>query len=49
MLGIASTELAWAYILCILASILCIVYGALKWNDTGPHSEELRELSESEN
>ncbi len=48
MLGIASTELAWAYILCILASILCIVYGAIRWNHTGPHTEELRELSESE-
>ena len=45
MLGIASTELAWAYILCILAALLCVVYGAVKWNDSGPHTEELRELN----
>ncbi|KIX14573.1 symporter small accessory protein [Dethiosulfatarculus sandiegensis] len=41
MLGIASTELALVYILCIAASVLCVVYGALKWNDTGPLNEEL--------
>ncbi len=46
MLGIASTELAWAYILCILASLLCVVYGIVKWNDSGPYTEELRELDE---
>lgn len=47
MLGIASTELAWAFILCILASLLCVVYGIVKWNETGAFSEELRELDES--
>jgi hypothetical protein len=49
MLGIASTELAWAYILCILAALLCVVYGAVKWNDSGPHPEELRELNKLDN
>jgi len=44
MLGIASAELAWAYILCIAASALCVVYGIWKWNDTGPYTEELRDL-----
>lgn len=48
MLGIASTELAWAFILCILASLLCVVYGIVKWNDTGLFSEELRELEDED-
>lgn len=47
MLGIASTELAWAYILCILAAVVCVVYGIVKWNDSGPLSEELRELHDT--
>ncbi len=46
MLGIASPELALAYILCIAASVLCIVYGIVKWNDTGPLTEELRDLDQ---
>ncbi len=45
MLGIASSELALAYVLCILAFALCLVYGLIKWNDTGPLTEELRDLS----
>lgn len=45
MLGIASTELALAYLLCIAASLLCVVYGILKWNDTGPLSDELKILA----
>ena len=48
MLGIASTELAWAFILCILASVLCVVYGIVKWNDTGAFSDELRDLKDDE-
>ena len=46
MLGIASPELALAYILCIAASVLCIIYGIVKWNDTGPLTEELRDLDQ---
>jgi len=46
VLGIASPELALAYILCIAASVLCIVYGIVKWNDTGPLTEELRDLDQ---
>ena len=48
MLGIASNELAWAYILCILAAVLCVVYGVVKWNDSGPLTEDLRDLDEWE-
>ncbi|MCF8032623.1 MAG: hypothetical protein K9K66_06570 [Desulfarculaceae bacterium] len=46
MLGIASPELALAYILCIAASVLCIIYGIIKWNDSGPLTEELRDLDQ---
>ena len=43
MLGIASGELALAYILCVLASALCVLYGLLKWNDAGPRDEDQRQ------
>lgn len=42
MFGIASLELAWAYILCIMAAALCVVYGVVNWNQTGPPSGELK-------
>lgn len=45
VLGIASTELALAYILCIVAAVVCVVYGVIKWNDAGPLTEELREIN----
>ena len=45
MLGIAAAELAWAYILSVLAALLCVVYGLVKFNDAGPLSEDLRDLS----
>lgn len=38
MLGLGSVELAWAYILCLLAALLCVVYGVVKWNDMGRYS-----------
>ena len=41
MWGIASLELGLAYLLCILAALLCVVYGLVKWNDTGPLTEDL--------
>lgn len=44
MLGIASSELAWAYLLCILTTLVCVVYGLVKWNDAGALTEELRDL-----
>lgn len=42
MFGIASTELALAYLLSIGAALLCLIYGIVKYNDTGPLTEELR-------
>jgi hypothetical protein len=35
MLGFGSVEIALAYWACILASVFCVAYGALKWNDGG--------------
>lgn len=35
MLGLGSVEIALAYWACILASVFCIIYGSLKWNDKG--------------
>ncbi len=32
MLGIKDQWVFWAYSLCILSTVLCIVYGALTWN-----------------
>ncbi len=32
MLGIADFWVAAAYVLCILSAVLCVIYGALKWN-----------------
>jgi hypothetical protein len=32
MLGFASDGIAWAYIGCILASLLCVIYGLIQWN-----------------
>jgi len=48
MLGIASAELAVAYILCLAASVLCVAYGIVKWNDTGPLSMELQDAAEED-
>jgi hypothetical protein len=39
MLGIESSELAWAYFLCIAASALCVLYGIHNWNKGGPGSD----------
>ncbi|MFC1614590.1 symporter small accessory protein [Gemmatimonadota bacterium] len=40
MFGIADPWIAMAYLLCILSSILCIVYGLMKWNSDGESIEE---------
>jgi hypothetical protein len=39
MLGFADSFTAWGYILSILATILCIIYGLFNWNK-GTESEE---------
>lgn len=35
MLGIADFWVAAAYVLCILSTVLCVIYGALMWNKGG--------------
>jgi len=32
MLGIDDTYVWLAYLLCLLSTILCVVYGAINWN-----------------
>ena len=35
MLGFASNEMAWAYLGCILVSLLCVLYGLITWISDG--------------
>lgn len=39
VLGIPDPWVWGAYILCILAMLLCVVYGALNWNKGGDDEE----------
>jgi hypothetical protein len=32
MLGFAGVSILLAYILCLIATVFCIVYGAIMWN-----------------
>ncbi len=45
MLGIDGFGVWLAYILCILSTLLCIVYGIIYWNKPR-ESEELKEMDE---
>ena len=40
MFGIADPWIALAYLLCILSSVLCVVYGLMKWNSDGETIDE---------
>jgi hypothetical protein len=31
MVGFASNEMAWAYLGCMLISLLCVYYGLIQW------------------
>ncbi len=35
MFGIESTSIGLAYLLCILSTILCVIYGLVCWNKGG--------------
>ena len=35
MLGLGSVEMALVYWLCIVASAVCVIYGAINWNRGG--------------
>ncbi len=48
MLGIEDKWVALAYLLCILSTILCVVYGIINWNkgDEDVKSEDIKWVSE---
>ena len=48
MLGLGSTEIALAFLACVGASLLCVIYGIVNWNKTGLTSQELRNQVEWE-
>ncbi|MDF7824588.1 hypothetical protein P4B35_11230 [Pontiellaceae bacterium B12227] len=51
MLGIEDGWVVLAYLLCIVSALLCLVWGALKWNvdDTVEEpEEEIRQWAEEE-
>ncbi|MEW6265665.1 MAG: symporter small accessory protein [Thermodesulfobacteriota bacterium] len=48
MLGMGSVEMGLAYLACILAAVLCVIYGLVKWNDMGRYGEHLEEKIEWE-
>ena len=39
LLGMQDSWVAAAYILCILSSIICVIYGAINWNK-GVHTPD---------
>jgi TRAP-type C4-dicarboxylate transport system permease small subunit len=52
MLGIEDPWVALAYFLCIICALLCLIWGAVKWNvdDTVPEpTEEISHWAEEEN
>lgn len=40
VLGIADPWIWGGYLLCILATLLCVVYGILNWNKGGEDEDE---------
>jgi hypothetical protein len=51
MLGIEDPWVITAYILCIISALLCLIWGAINWNQDDPESEpeeEIRKWAEEE-
>lgn len=52
MLGLGDFWVSSVFILCILSTLLCVVYGAIKWNsddqDDGLIQEEEKKWEEEE-
>ena len=48
MFGFADSLTAWGYILSILATILCIIYGLANWNKGTEIEEDYRRIVEWE-
>ncbi|MCB2189006.1 MAG: hypothetical protein KQJ78_21510 [Deltaproteobacteria bacterium] len=40
--------MALAFLLSIAASLLCVIYGLVKWNESGLSSDAMRTLQEDE-
>jgi hypothetical protein len=45
LLGFASDGIVWAYIGCILASLLCVIYGLIQWNRGGESSRRGKRIT----
>jgi hypothetical protein len=45
MLGFDSDGIAWAYIGCILASLLCVIYGLTQWSRGGERSRRGKRIT----
>lgn len=48
MFGIGDFSVSLAYILCILSTILCLVYGIINWNKGEPDEKDLSETKKWE-
>jgi len=50
MIGIKDPWVSLVYVLCILSSLLCVVWGAFKWNEEAPEEpeDEVRHWAEEE-
>ena len=50
MFGIEDFWVSLAYLLCILSSILCVIYGAITWNkgDSGEVTDEDKKWAKEE-
>ena len=40
MFGLEDPSVAFAYLLCILSALLCVLWGLLRWNREVPGEEE---------
>jgi hypothetical protein len=39
MLGIKDPIILLAFLLCLISTVICVVYGAMKWNADGDEAE----------
>lgn len=50
LLGIQDPWVALAYLLCILSTLLCVVWGLVNWNKEGPEepANEVKQWAQEE-
>jgi hypothetical protein len=46
MVGFASNEVAWAYLGCMLASLLCVCYGLITWIRDGERPRRVKRATQ---